>query len=239
MGALTLTVFAAMATTDAIMKLTKLIAVTAGILGAAQMCATAQIATLNLSLTARILTQSTNVSTNAHTQVVTTRAATVRTFSTSDFIKRMAADTGTTLGRGAARLVVTNGTVSIVQGSTIVDVSGIISVSFGTNQLFSGSVDTNGLARPSEVTTQIARVIFDDTALNSTNGLRFYIQGVLTDTITDSVPNRNTGVFTETEVISMPTAAGEGTSGVGSGDERQIIVTGSLTGNGTGKSSIL
>lgn len=223
------------------MKLTKFIIVSALILGATQLQATAQTAGITINISARLTVQSTNVSTNAVTQTVTVRPPVIRSVSTFDLIKRLAADENFT-GRipSNSRIVATNGGIFVIFGTNEpIDISSILSLSFGTNTIFSGSTDTNGLARPTPQTrVQIARLNFDDTSLNATNGLSFYMQGVFTDTVSDSTPNVNTGIFTENESVSMPSAAGEGVTGVGSDDEREAIVSGSLFGSGRGTATL-
>jgi hypothetical protein len=228
------------------MKLTKLIVVTALILGAAEFQATAQgNIGLNVTVNARFTIQNTNQVTNARTQTVTVSRPIQRTFNTADLLRRLAVDEnlagnfdGTSFPRGS-RLVATNGGFVVISGGNVLaDVSNIISIGVGTNVIFSGATDTNNLARPSQTRIVIGRLIFDDTGINTTDGLRFYLQGILTQTTTDTVPNVNTGIFTESTNASMPSSAGEGNLGVGSDDERQIITSGSFFASGRGQNSL-
>jgi hypothetical protein len=166
-------------------------------------------------------------------------------FTTADFLKRLAIDENTAgrldtnrFPRGA-RLVATNDTFVVMVGTNVlVDVGNIISFSGGDNEIVSGTTDTNGLARPAITRTHLARVMFDDTGINTTNGIVFFLQGAMTETTTDSAVNRN-GNYTETHVASMPSAAGEGQVGVGSGDQRAAVCTGAVSASGTGRLTLV
>lgn len=222
------------------MKLTKLIAITALLFGFAEFRALADVG-LTVNITASFLIQNTNTFTNARTQSVTVSAPLRRTFSTANLLNRLAVDTsgGATnrFPRGA-RLVATNGTFVVMVGTNvIVDVSTFIKIDSGNNEVFSGTTDTNGLSRPSTTRTHLATVTFDDTGLNATNGIRFSITGIMTETKTDSAVNRN-GSFTETQVVSMPIAQGEGVIDLASGDQRQAIVSGAVTASGTARQQL-
>lgn len=226
------------------MKLIKLIAITTMILGAVQFRATADVG-LNITINSRFIIQNTNSTTNPRTGTVTVSPAVQRSFSSINLLNRLAVDENiagnfdsTTFPRGS-RIVATNGTIVVMSGTNVlVDVSNILSVQFGDNTIFSGGTDTNGLARPSQTRIHLANVNFDDTSINTTDGLRFFLQGIMTEIRSDGAPN-NSGVFTESQTISMPSSAGEGSTGVGSGDERQIIVSGSLFGNGRGTQTLV
>jgi hypothetical protein len=223
------------------MKLTKLIVVTALLLGAAEFRAQADVG-LNINITATLLVQSTNTFTNARTHTVTIAAPRRMVVTTADLLKRLAVaenNAGTfptnKFPRGA-RLAETNGAFVVMFGTNIlVDASNVISITGnGTNEITSGTTDTNGLARPALLRTHLSRINYDDTGLNTTNGLRFFLEGIVTDTTVDSAVGRN-GVYTETRVISVPTAAGEGEVGVGSGDERAAIASGALSAVGSAR----
>lgn len=214
------------------------------ILGAVQFRATADVG-LNITINSRFIIQSTNSTTNPRTGTVTVSPAIQRSFSSINLLNRLAVDENlagnfdqTSFPRGS-RIVATNGTIVVMSGADVlVDVSNILSVQFGDNSIFSGGTDTNGLARPSQTKIHLASVSFDDTSINTTDGLRFFMEGIMTERRSDSTPN-NSGVFTETQSVSMPSSAGEGTTGVGSGDERQIIVSGSVFGNGRGTQTLV
>lgn len=193
------------------------------------------------NLSVRAISQSTNVTTSR--DIVTTPPPRTRFFTTSDILKRLAQDennagnwASNTFPRGA-RLAVVGDRFSVVQGTNVlVDVSNVIGITFGNNAIQSGRQnDTNGLASPTISKVHLANLSFDDTAINTTNGLSFFLQGVMNETITDSAVSRTTGIFTETETASMPSAAGEGTASVGSGADQPIVVTGSLSASGSGK----
>jgi hypothetical protein len=212
------------------MKLTNLLALSTLILGAAD---AQQDNTITLTITARTTTQSTNV-TDSH-GVTTTAPPRVQTRTTTDLLKQIANDTATTFPRNS-KLALTDQRFVVLQGTNeIADVSGFFFFIDGTNHIFSGRVnDTNGLASSTTTTLHILRLGFDDTSVNSTNGLRFYLQGIMTETITDGRPNTN-GVYTQTHTVSMPTSAGEGSSQIGSGTELPFVVSGSVSGSGSGK----
>jgi hypothetical protein len=225
------------------MKILTLAGITALLLGVSGFRATADPA-LTISITASLLIQSTNSITNARTHSVTVTAPTRKVLTTATILQRLAVDeniAGTyptnKFPRGA-RLVATNNTFVVMNGTNVlVDVSNIISVDTGTNEIDSGTTDTNGLAHP-VTRTHLARVIFDDTGINTTDGLRFFLQGVMTETTNDSGVDRN-GIFTETHIASMPQAAGEGLANVGSGTERQLIATGSVTATGNAREPLV
>lgn len=219
------------------MKLTKLIVIVSLLLGAAEFRAVADVG-LTLSISANLLVQSTNIFTNAHTHSVTVGAPRQLRFATADFLKRLAIDeniAGTyptnKFPRGATLVATNNSFFVVVKTNILVDVGNIISFSAGDNEISSGTTDTNGLARPSVTKTHLARVMFDDTAINTTNGISFFLQGVMTETTSDSAVDR-AGNYTESHVVSMPTSAGEGQVGVGSGDQRATVCTGAVTASG-------
>jgi hypothetical protein len=226
------------------MKLTKLIVIVSLLLGAAEFRAYADLG-LTLNITASFLIQSTNTFTNARSHSVTTAAPARRVFSTADFLKRLAIDeniAGTfptnKFPRGA-RLVATNNTFVVMVGTNVIaDVGNIISFSTGDNEIISGTRDTNGLARPAVTQSHLARVMFDDTGINTTNGIAFFLQGLMTETTGDSAVDRN-GNYTETHTVSMPSAAGEGQIGVGSGDQRAAVCTGAVSASGKGRLSLV
>jgi len=222
------------------MKLTKLLALSSLLLGAVTVEAQ-QDNPLFVTISARIIAQSTNTTTSH--DVTTTPAARSRFFSTTDFLKRLAIDENNaanwpsnTFPRNV-RLAVVGDKFSVVLGTNVlVDVSNIIGIEFGNSTIMSGRQnDTNNLASPTITTMHIAKLNFDDTALNPTNGLRFFMQGLLTETVTDSTISRTTSTFTETQTASLPSAAGEGSGAVGSGSDQPILVTGSLSASGSGK----
>ncbi len=224
------------------MKLTNIIAITALLLGAANVRADVG---LTITLNARITAQNTNSFTNPITQSVTVRAPVTRNFTTFELLRRLAVDetlagrwTNNTFPPGS-RLVTTNNLFLVVRGTNVLaDVSDIISFNGGDNNIVSGSFDTNGLARPfPQNKIHIARITFDDTTINANDGLQFYLQGLMTETTVDTAPTR-AGFFNEVHIANMPSAAGEGHSGVGSSDTRQIVISGSALAVGNGRLAI-
>ncbi len=225
------------------MKLTKLLALSSLFLGAVTVGAQ-QDNTLSVTISARIISQNTNV-TDVH-NVTSTPSPKSRSGSNTDLLKRLAQDEfnagnwpSNSFPHGA-KLVVVGGSFVIVKGTnTLVDVSNVISIGFGVNTIMSGRQnDITGLASPTITNVRIGHLVFDDTGLNPTDGLRFYLQGVLTETITDSAVANN-GTYNQTHSVSMPTAAGEGDSGVGSGNDQPIIVTGSVSAFGSGRLTLV
>ena len=91
---------------------------------------------------------------------------------------------GAKLAAGSDRFVVVLGT------NILVDVSDILSFTNGVNRIFSGKKNNlTGLGNPTTVKLQIGRFDFDDTAIIGGTGLKFYMQGVVTQTETDTVPS--------------------------------------------------
>lgn len=214
------------------MKVTKLLGLTTLLLGIAAADAQQQI--IPVTISARIISQSTN--TTDVRGVTTTPPPRTRNLSNRDILKRLSDESGTTFPRGS-RLAVVDGSFAVVQGTNIVqDVSSIIRLEFGTTTIRSGRQnDTNGLASPTITKSSLGTLIFDDTGINSTNGLRFAIQGIVTTFTTDSRPNNATGVYTQVDTATMTNATGDGTNNVGSGDEQPILVTGSVTAAGSNR----
>ena len=109
----------------------------------------------------------------------------------------------------------------------LVDVSDILVGDFGSNYIYSAKIkNSTGLFSPSETSLRIAAFVFDDSAAAPVNGptvgLTFYLQGLLTTTVTDSTPTR-TGAYTKTTTANTPNAAGEGTY-----KGNPVLVTGSF-----------
>lgn len=199
---------------------------------------------LFVSIRGTIIAQSTNSTVNSTNGTITTTPAQRQFFSTSNILRTLGNDasisgriTGTNFAPGAS-LILSNNTFFVLSGSDVIDVSDIMTFQTGTNQLISGSTDANGLATPrSRTIIEIGRVTFNDTAINTNNGLVFYFQGVATQTTGNSVANATTGEFTEARSLNLNQGTGEGTENVGSGSDRLIIISGGVLtarGNGTG-----
>ena len=172
----------------------------------------------------------------------TTPVPTIKTHSTAEILKRLAADK---FAQGnwpsnsfpaSAKLAViptvTNQFVVITGTNILVDVSDILSFQNGDDEIASGKKrDATGLAAPTISKRQIGRVTFDDTnAGNPNGGLKFYLQGVLLQTTTDSTPAN--GFYMETHMAILTSAAGEGSSNPGTANEKRFICTGTLTATG-------
>lgn len=193
----------------------------------------------NVIITARVIVQNTNSVTNAVSGAVTTRPAIRRLLTTADVLRVLGNDaamtgriTGTNFAVGS-RLVFTNNTFVVFSGADTIDVGDIITFETGTNQIFAGTTDTNGLARPVRTIIEIGRITFNDTAINTTNGLVFYLQGQTTETTIDTAASTSTGNFREARTLVLTQGTGEGAENVGSGDDRAIIVAGNVTTRGS------
>jgi hypothetical protein len=116
--------------------------------------------------------------------------------------------------------------------NVLADVSDIISVSDGANEILSGKQnDATLLASPSLKKMAIAALAFDDTAIAGGNNVSFYLQGLSTKTTTDTTPT-SAGVYTETQTIKVTGAAGEGTWS----DGTPFVCSGNVT--TTGKQTV-
>lgn len=189
---------------------------------------------LNFTIALNISTQS---SSNVMGAVSTTAAPTLSTLATKDILNALAFDehaagkwpgTGfpknTTLALAGNSFVVLNGT------HILLNVSDIMSFNTGEPKVISGKQNTvTGLASPTAQKLQIADVIFDDTFINGGKNLKFYLNGVLKQTTTDTAPAN--GVYTETQTLKITTAAGDG-----SAQNVPFICTGSVS--ATGKSPL-
>jgi len=133
---------------------------------------------------------------------------------------------GAKLAAGNDSFVVTLGT------NVLVDVSDILSFSNGEQEVFSGKTsDATGLATPSITRLRTGRLSFDDTGIVNGSGLKFYLQGVLTEKRTDSVPVN--GTYTRSTSAKLSSGTGEGSS-----DGIPFILTGSLIATGHGKETL-
>jgi hypothetical protein len=133
----------------------------------------------------------------------------------------------------AAKLAVGNDRFVVVLGTNVlVDVSDILSFTNGVNKIFSGKKNNlTGLSTPTTMKLQIGRLDFDDTAIIGGTGLKFYMQGLVTQTETDTVPLN--GVYTQTATAKLSNGTGEGSSGA---DE--FVLIGTLTATARGKETL-
>jgi hypothetical protein len=135
--------------------------------------------------------------------------------------------TGAKLAAGDDRFVVVLGT------NVLIDVSDILRSTNGINRIVSGKKnDLTGLANPATVRLQIGRLDFDDTAIAGGTGLKFYIQGLLTEAQTDTAPVA--GVYTRTQTAKLSNGTGEGTTSGGD----TFVLTGTITAFGRAKQTL-
>jgi hypothetical protein len=101
---------------------------------------------------------------------------------------------------------------AVLKGTNVlVNVSDIMSIKFGDNDISSGTLsDVTGLATKPEHNFQILNISFDDSEVANGSNLKFYFQGLSTQTISDTSPIG--GDYKETINGSMTDAVGEGTS---------------------------
>ena len=92
--------------------------------------------------------------------------------------------------------------------------------------------DITGLAHPTTSRLQIGRLTFDDTAIDGGAGLKFYLQGLVSQTESDTVPVNN--VYTRTRSAKLSNGTGEGTDSGG----HAFVLTGTLSATGHGKSTL-
>ena len=134
-----------------------------------------------------------------------------------------------------AKLVVITGDNNAFQvlsatNSLLVDVSDIMSSSDGKfeNDIFSGSQNaTNGLASPKTTDVHVLKVNYDDTWINGSVGVKFYMIGMMTSTVAETAPVA--GVYTRTESNKLVGGLGEGFF-----QEQPFVLTGTLTASGKG-----
>lgn len=125
-----------------------------------------------------------------------------------------------------AKLAVNNDGFFVINGTNfLVSVSNVMSFDAGENEINSGKrSDATGLALPAIKRLQIGRITFDDTAIAGGSNLKFFIQGLITNSRTDSTPN-SSGSYTETQAGKMTNGAGEGVDSDGS----PFVLTGTVT----------
>ena len=169
-----------------------------------------------------------------------TAAPKVQTHNTAELLSILARDKAAQ-GRwqsnsfpAGAKLAVGNDSFVVVAGTNIlVTVSDILSFTNGDNEIVSGKRnDLTGLANPTTSKLQIGRLTFDDTAINGGAGLKFYLQGLVSQTESDTVPINN--VYTRTRSAKLSNGTGEGTDSGG----HAFVLTGSLSAIGRGKSTL-
>jgi len=190
-------------------------------------------------LTFTVTTYTQKDSTDNGTNTITA-APKVQTHNTAELLSILARDEAAK-GRwqsnsfpSGAKLAVGNDSFVIVAGTNILlNVSDILSFTNGDNKIISGKrKDNTGLANPTTSRLQIGRLTFDDTAIHCGAGLKFYIQGLLSQTESDTVPINN--VYTQTRSAKLSNGTGEGTNSGG----KAFVLTGSLSATGHGKRTL-
>jgi hypothetical protein len=130
-----------------------------------------------------------------------------------------------------AQLAGTDQGFAVISGTNIlVLVTNIMSIDVGGAVLNFGKFnDTTFLGSPTIKHMHTAKITFDDTSITNSANLKFYIQGLVTDTQTDTKPNSD-GFYTETITTKMSNGTGEGTM---NGTPFLLTATVSGTGRGT------
>lgn len=160
----------------------------------------------------------------------------VQTINTKNLLDRLAVDKqlqgdyafssfppGTKLG-------VLDGKVVVVGPDRLLlaDASDIITLSYGTNTIISGTVNNvTSLADPKTDKVSLMRLDFNDTFIPSGGGLVFFVQGFNVTKTKDSKVSGITGKYLETTSSKLVNAVGEGSSG-----GTPIVVTGAVKGKG-------
>ena len=169
----------------------------------------------------------------------TAAAPKAQSHSTADLLKTLAKDANIAYGwpsnsfPSTAKLAVGNDGFVVINGTNVlVNVNGILSFENMSTNIVSGKMsDITGLANTSTKELQIGKITFDDTAIVGGGNLKFWIQGLITNTRTDTVPNASSSVYSETHTGKMTNGAGAGTDSDGS----DFVLTGtvSVTGKAT------
>ena len=113
----------------------------------------------------------------------------------------------------AAKLVTDGNHFVVINGTNIlVNVSDIINIDFGSNEITSGRQNNaTGLASNTENKLQILKIAFDDSQVLGGRNLKFYLQGALNQSTTDIT--LKTGNFKEIIKGTMSNGTGEGVLG--------------------------
>jgi hypothetical protein len=124
---------------------------------------------------------------------------------------------------------------TVVNGTNIlINVSDIMSFSGGDNEIRAGKADdATGLANPTTKSLRLGKITFDDTFIQGGVGLKFFIQGLLSTSETDSVPSG--GVYTQAKTGRMINGTGEGIDS----DGNAFVLTGTVTVAGHGTEALV
>jgi len=102
------------------------------------------------------------------------------------------------------------------KNGTIINVSDVVQFTGGANQVSSDTY--NSKTRKSSGTSYyVTTLSYDDTALNTTNGLQFSYSGLIKASYT-SIPTKGVGLYVENQATVQVGAVGEGNAGVSSTD---------------------
>jgi hypothetical protein len=157
---------------------------------------------------------------------------------TSDLLVTLANDeraagvwTSTNNFPATAKLAGTDQGLAVIDGTNIlVMVTNIMSLEEGGALLSFGKInDVTGLGASTVKHMHMAKITFDDTSITNSANLKFYVQGIWTDTQTDTVPKAD-GSYSETRSAKMTNAAGEGSI---NGTPFLLTAVVSTTGKGT------
>lgn len=190
-----------------------------------------------ITLTISALAQS---NTNDDGTFTTAPAPSKHTIATKDILSLLAmakhaennAYPSTNFPAGAKLVVVTGDNpafqVLTSTNTLLADVSDIINSDDGKfgNYVYSGKQnDTNNLASPITTNLHILTIKYDDTWINGSVGVKFYMIGLMTSTTTDTVPTA--GVYTQTESHKLASGTGEGIY-----QGQQFVLTGTMSASG-------
>jgi hypothetical protein len=143
----------------------------------------------------------------------------------ADIINALSTDTTNNFSK-SAKLVMIDGDFAVLDGGTAVDVSSIMSLSFGTNDIESGKTsDSTFVALPTIKDSELVTLNFDDLSIANGSHIKFSMTGLASSSTSDSKPKN--GVVTETFSAKIAGMTGEGTrNGV------PFVATGSASASG-------
>jgi hypothetical protein len=119
----------------------------------------------------------------------------------------------------------------------LVDVSDIVSFSMDGKynaDISTGKVSAStGLSSPSSTYLYISTLTFDDTAIAGGQNIKFYLSGIASNKIVNSIPTSGSGSYKEIQTFKMNVASGDGSyRGV------PMLISGSVTASGTATFSL-
>jgi len=170
---------------------------------------------LSLAINVTIFPQNTS---NDNGVVTTTASPKPLLYATKDILNVLAYDeniagnwASNSFPKGA-RLAIADDSFVVVNGtSVLLNVSDIMSLSVGENEIFSGvQNNATSLASHTPQKRQIAKITFNDTFIVGGKHFKFFLQGLLTRSTTDTTPVAS--IYTEMQTAKLTNAAGEGSS---------------------------